>query len=57
MLGVFNFSRVFIEFFAKIGWAYDLRTMDEATIQRQMNRQLEKVLQAEAKEQKGRESG
>lgn len=57
MMGVFNFSRLFIEFFAKIGWAYDLKTMDEATVQRQMNRQLEKVLQAEATQQKGRESG
>lgn len=59
MLGVFNFSRLFIEFFAKIGWAYDLKTIDEAAVQRQMNRQFEKVLQAEAnqQQQKGRESG
>jgi len=60
MLGIFNFSRVFIEFFAKIGWAYDLKTMDEATIQRQIGRQLDKILQAEGTEQqpqKGRESG
>lgn len=59
MLGIFNFSRLFIDFFAKIGWAYDLKTMDEATVQRQMNRQLEKILQAEAaaQQQKGRESG
>jgi len=55
MLGIFNFSRVFIEFFAKIGWAYDLKTMDEQTVARQQARQLDKLLQAEAKQrqQKG----
>ena len=50
MLGIFNFSRVFIEFFAKIGWAYDLKTMDEQTVARQQARQLDKLLQAEAKQ-------
>ncbi|KAL3082757.1 hypothetical protein niasHS_010559 [Heterodera schachtii] len=47
MMGLFNLSRMFIEFFSKIGWAYDLKTTDDATIQRQMNRQLEKVRQSE----------
>jgi stearoyl-CoA desaturase (delta-9 desaturase) len=58
MMGVFNFSRVFIEFFAKIGWAYDLKTMDEQSIQRQMNRQLEKILKAEQQANaQGRKAG
>uniref|UniRef100_A0A915MVM8 Uncharacterized protein n=1 Tax=Meloidogyne javanica TaxID=6303 RepID=A0A915MVM8_MELJA len=49
MLGVFNFSRLFIDFFAKIGWAYDLKTVDEKTIQRQMGRQLERLKEEEKK--------
>uniref|UniRef100_A0A183C3S1 Fatty acid desaturase n=1 Tax=Globodera pallida TaxID=36090 RepID=A0A183C3S1_GLOPA len=47
MMGLFNLSRLFIEFFSKIGWAYDLKTTDEETVQRQMNRQLGKLRQTE----------
>jgi stearoyl-CoA desaturase (delta-9 desaturase) len=49
MLGVFNFSRLFIDFFASIGWAYDLKTVDEKTIQRQMGRQLDRLNEFEKK--------
>lgn len=48
MMGLFNLSKVFIEMFAKIGWAYDLKTTEEDTVQRQMDRQLEKLLKMEA---------
>nr|AGT39213.1 fatty acid desaturase [Ditylenchus destructor] len=40
MSAMFNFTKLFIDFFAKIGWAYDLRTMDDASIERQMGKQL-----------------
>lgn len=36
-----NFSKLVIDSFAKIGWAYDLTTVDDATIQRQMDRQVQ----------------
>jgi len=37
---VFNFTKAFIDFFAKIGWAYDLRVVDDKTINRQMGKQM-----------------
>jgi len=56
MMGPFNFSKVFIEFFAKIGWAYDLKTTDDQTIRRQMDRQLEKLHKMEQKQQQMKNS-
>lgn len=59
MPGVFNFTKSFIDFFAKIGtylttvqlvlsfstgWAYDLRVIAKDTINRQMERQFDNVL-------------
>lgn len=43
MSAVFNFTKSFIDFFAKIGWAYDLRTVADETIARQMGRQLDLI--------------
>lgn len=43
MSALFNFTKSFIDFFAKIGWAYDLRTIPDETIARQMARQLDLV--------------
>lgn len=34
----YNFSTGFIDFFAKIGWAYDLKTVSEDTIRKRMAR-------------------
>lgn len=58
MLGVFNVSRLFIDFFAKIGWAYDLRITDEKAIERQIGSQFEKSKQMDAQTTTdGRKSG
>ncbi|XP_047989834.1 acyl-CoA Delta-9 desaturase-like [Leguminivora glycinivorella] len=35
---MFNFSSMFIEFFAKIGWAYDLKTVSNDVIQKRVTR-------------------
>lgn len=43
MSAMFNFTKLFIDFFASIGWAYDLRTVDDATIARQMGKQLDQL--------------
>lgn len=34
----YNISTAFIDFFAKIGWAYDLKTVSKETIQKRMAR-------------------
>lgn len=34
----YNFSTGFIDFFAKIGWAYDLKTVSEDTVRKRMLR-------------------
>lgn len=34
----YNISTAFIDFFAKIGWAYDLKTVSQETIQKRMAR-------------------
>uniref|UniRef100_A0A183BXT1 FA_desaturase domain-containing protein n=1 Tax=Globodera pallida TaxID=36090 RepID=A0A183BXT1_GLOPA len=41
----FNFTKAFIDLFGKIGWAYDLRTVGEESIERQKARQLGKIRQ------------
>jgi len=41
MPAFFNFTKLFIDFFAKIGWAYDMKTVSEDTIERQMLKQLD----------------
>lgn len=33
-----NFTTAFIDFFAKIGWAYDLKTVSEEIIQKRVER-------------------
>jgi len=43
MSAAFNFTKLFIDFFAKIGWAYDLRVVDDQTIARQMGKQLDQM--------------
>jgi stearoyl-CoA desaturase (delta-9 desaturase) len=40
MSAVFNFTKLFIDFFAAIGWAYDLKTIGDDSIARQMGKQL-----------------
>jgi len=53
MSAVFNFTKLFIDFFAAIGWAYDLKTISEESIARQQAKQLEQVMkQLEANKQK-----
>lgn len=34
----FNFTTAFIEFFAKIGWAYDLKSVSENMIRKRVER-------------------
>jgi stearoyl-CoA desaturase (delta-9 desaturase) len=41
MPAFFNLTKLFIDFFASIGWAYDLKTVSEGTIERQLGKQLE----------------
>jgi stearoyl-CoA desaturase (delta-9 desaturase) len=41
MPGVFNFTKSFIDFFAKLGWAYELRTVGPESIARQIDRQFD----------------
>jgi len=43
MSAVFNLTKFFIDFFAKIGWAYDLRVVSDESIARQMGKQLEQM--------------
>jgi len=43
MSAIFNFTKLFIDFFAMIGWAYDLKTVSDETIERQMGKQLDQV--------------
>jgi len=50
MPGVFNLTKSFIDFFAKLGWAYDLRTVGPESVQRQMDRQYDQL----AKQQCGK---
>ncbi|KAI1710813.1 fatty acid desaturase domain-containing protein [Ditylenchus destructor] len=40
-VSVFNFTVGFIELFAKIGWAYDLKTTSKDVVMRQVNKQLQ----------------
>jgi stearoyl-CoA desaturase (delta-9 desaturase) len=49
MSAIFNFTKLFIDFFARIGWAYDLRTVSDEAISRQMGKQLDQVQKAKAK--------
>jgi len=44
MPAVFNLTKGFIDFFAKIGWAYDLRTVNPESVNRQMDRQFEYIM-------------
>uniref|UniRef100_A0AC34Q5H0 Fatty acid desaturase domain-containing protein n=1 Tax=Panagrolaimus sp. JU765 TaxID=591449 RepID=A0AC34Q5H0_9BILA len=39
----YNFTKAFIEFFALIGWAYDLKWVSDDVIQRQKAKQVEKL--------------
>lgn len=41
MSALFNLTKQFIDFFAYIGWAYDLKTVSEDAITRQMSKQLD----------------
>jgi len=41
MSAVFNITKFFIDFFAAIGWAHDLRVVSDESIARQMGKQLE----------------
>jgi stearoyl-CoA desaturase (delta-9 desaturase) len=43
MPAMFNFTKLFIDFFARIGWAYDMKTISEEAIERQMLKQLDVV--------------
>lgn len=45
MPAMFNLTKLFIDFFAKIGWAYDLKTVGEESVSRQMNRQYDQLMQ------------
>jgi stearoyl-CoA desaturase (delta-9 desaturase) len=45
MPGMFNLTKIFIDCFAKIGWAYDLKTVGEESVSRQMNRQYDQLMQ------------
>lgn len=45
MPAMFNLTKLFIDFFAKIGWAYDLKTVGEESVSRQMNRQYQQLMQ------------
>jgi len=45
MPAMFNLTKSFIDFFAKIGWAYDLKTVGEESVSRQMNRQYDQLMQ------------
>jgi len=44
MSAVFNFTKLFIDFFARIGWAYDLKTTPDESIARQMGKQLDVMI-------------
>ncbi|KAL3102291.1 hypothetical protein niasHS_003700 [Heterodera schachtii] len=43
MRTLFNFTKAFIDLFEKIGWAYDLRTVGEKSVERQKAKQLGKI--------------
>jgi len=43
MTGAFNITKLFIDGFAKLGWAYDLNVVSEAAIGRQVNKQIEQL--------------
>lgn len=43
MIAVFNLTKFFIDSFARLGWAYDLRVISDETIARQMGKQLEQL--------------
>lgn len=43
MSAIFNLTKYFIDLFAKIGWAYDLKVVSDDTIARQMGKQLEQM--------------
>jgi hypothetical protein len=37
MPAMFNLTKSFIDFFARLGWAYNLRTISPESIQRQVS--------------------
>ncbi|KAL3082338.1 hypothetical protein niasHT_038754 [Heterodera trifolii] len=43
MRTLFNMTKSFIDFFQRIGWAYDLRTVSEESIERQKAKQFDKI--------------
>jgi len=43
MSAIFNTTKLFIDLFAKIGWAYDLKTVSDEAVARQMSKQLDQL--------------
>jgi stearoyl-CoA desaturase (delta-9 desaturase) len=48
MAAAFNLTKLFIDFFAAIGWAYDLKTVSDEAIDRQMSKQLDQLKKQKA---------